>query len=103
MRLVGERTRELLTIITEASLESALLRELDRMGVHGYTITDARGKGSRGVRSANWEASGNIRIEIVCDATTADAVTAFLTDHYYKDYAMILFRTKVEVQRPQKF
>ena len=50
---MSERTREFLTIVTEASLESALLRDFERLGAHGYTVTDARGTGSRGVRNAD--------------------------------------------------
>ena len=54
--------RTLLTIITEAVVEPTLLRELDRFGVRGYTVSDARGKGSRGgVRDAAWEEAANIR------------------------------------------
>mgnify|MGYP000290569633 CR=1 FL=1 len=40
--------RTLLTLITEATIESSLLRDLDRLGVRGYTVSDARGRGSRG-------------------------------------------------------
>jgi len=96
-------TRKLLTVITEAALEGTLVRDLDRLNAHGYTITDARGKGSRGVRDAGWEASGNIRIEVVCEAETADAIAAYLQAHYHDDYAMILFMSDITVLRREKF
>lgn len=95
--------RKLLTIITETALESVLIKDLERLGIRGYTITDARGKGSRGTRNAAWAESSNIRVEIVCDAATADAVTAHLQAHYYQNYAMILFMSDVAVLRPEKF
>lgn len=95
--------RNLLTIITEAALESVLIKDLERLGVRGYTITDARGKGSRGVRSSAWDASSNIRIEVVCDAATAEAIAAHLQARYYENYAMILFVSDVAVLRPEKF
>ncbi|MCY7353606.1 MAG: hypothetical protein LH470_00680 [Lysobacter sp.] len=95
--------RKLLTIVTEAPLEQNLLKDLERLGAGGYTITDARGKGSRGVRNAQWEHSGTIRVEVVCDAATADAIAAHLKDRYYDDYAMILFISDVDVLRPAKF
>ncbi|WP_198299222.1 P-II family nitrogen regulator [Luteimonas aestuarii] len=95
--------RKLLTIITEAALESVLIKDLERLGVRGYTITDARGKGSRGVRSSAWDASSNIRIEVVCDAATAEAIAAHLQARYYENYAMILFVSDVAVLRPEKF
>ncbi|HGM8104095.1 TPA: transcriptional regulator [Pseudomonas aeruginosa] len=95
--------RKLLTIITEAALESVLIKDLERLGIRGYTITDARGKGSRGVRSSAWDASSNIRIEVVCDAATAEAIAAHLQARYYENYAMILFVSDVAVLRPEKF
>ncbi|MEO5780943.1 MULTISPECIES: P-II family nitrogen regulator [Arthrobacter] len=96
-------TRKLLTVVTEAVLESTLVKDIERMNAHGYTITDARGKGHRGVRSAGWEANSNIRLEVVCDEETAGAIAAYLQEHYYADYAMILFLSDVEVLRPEKF
>ncbi|MDT8408577.1 MAG: transcriptional regulator [Wenzhouxiangellaceae bacterium] len=95
--------RKLLTVVTEAALESALTRDLERLGAHGYTVSNARGKGSRGVREAGWEADSNIRVEVVCDDATARRIAAFLQQQYYDDYAMILLLGEVEVLRPDKF
>ncbi len=96
-------SRKLLTIITEAALEGTLIRDVERLGAQGYTITDARGKGRQGVRNAGWEASSNIRMEILCDADTATAIADHLRQHYYEDYAMTLFLVEVGVWRPEKF
>ncbi len=96
-------TRKLLTIVTEAVLESTLVRDIEALGAHGYTITDARGKGGRGVRNAGWNTSANIRVEIVCGAETAAAIAAHVRERYYADYAMILVMSDVEVLRPEKF
>ena len=95
--------RKLLTIVTEAALEHELVREIERLGAHGYTVTDARGKGGRGIRNAGWNLSANIRIEVVCTAETAHAIAAALRQRYYGNYAMILFFSDVEVLRPEKF
>lgn len=95
--------RSLITIVTEAALERRITDDIRRLGAHGYTVSDARGEGSRGVRSAGWEASSNIRIEVICDNRTADAITAHLRAHYYDHYAMILFMSEVGVLRPEKF
>jgi len=95
--------RKLLTVITEAALENILTKDLERLGVHGYTITDARGKGSRGTRNAAWGESSNIRVEVVCDAATAEAIAAHLQARYYDNYAMILFVSDVAVLRLEKF
>ncbi len=95
--------RKLLTIITESALEHVLVKELERLGALGYTITDARGKGNRGMRDAVWGESSNIRIEIVCEVATADAIAAHLQARYYDDYGMVLFVSDVSVLRPEKF
>lgn len=100
--MTGEN-RKLVTVVTEAALEAALCSQLLNLGAGGYTVTDARGSGSRGVRDAGWMSSGNIRIEVICDARVAERITRHLREHYYDDYAMILFTSDVEVLRPGKF
>lgn len=92
-----------LTIITEAAIEAVLLRDLDRLGARGYTVTDARGRGSRGVRDAAWDEAANIRIEVICPRATADVLLAHLVAHYFDDYAMVAFVQDVEVLRGNKF
>ncbi|HBM82491.1 MAG: transcriptional regulator [Halieaceae bacterium] len=98
-----QHPRRLLTVVTESTIESHLLRDMERWGAHGYTITEARGKGARGVREGNWEANRNLRIEVVCDDVTADRIAAGLREHYYDNYAMILYTCDVDVLRPEKF
>ncbi|PZP61221.1 MAG: transcriptional regulator [Azospira oryzae] len=95
--------RKLLTVICEAELESRLAQDVMRLGAHGYTVTDARGRGAHGVRDAAWEATLNIRMEVVCEAQVAAAIAAHLRKTYYDNYAMILFIQDVEVLRPEKF
>ncbi len=95
--------RLMLTIVTESVIENALLADLDQLGVRGYTITDARGRGSRGVRDANWDEAANIRIEIICARPLAGVVLTYLQEHYYANYAMVACAHEVEVLRPEKF
>jgi hypothetical protein len=95
--------RRLLTIVTEALLERELLAEFEALGVRGYTITDARGKGGRGTRHSDWAQEGNVRIEIVCEPALAERVAARLRERYYDHYAMILYLQDVSVLRPDKF
>lgn len=95
--------RKLLTIVTEAALEASLGEELRTLGATGYTIVNARGRGSRGVRDAGWSSSGNIRVEVVCDDDTAERIATYLRENYYRDFAMIVYLSDVEVLRPDKF
>jgi nitrogen regulatory protein PII len=95
--------RKLITIVTEAVLEAELRTALDAIGASGYTITNARGKGSRGIRDAGWTASTNIRIEIVCSKELSRTIAAYMRDNYYNNYAMILYESDVQVMREEKF
>ncbi len=96
-------TRKLLTVVCEAGLESRLAQDVMRLGAHGYTVTDARGRGSRGVRNAAWDTAANIRLEVVCEEQVAQKIAEHLKKNYYDNFAMILFSVDVEVLRPEKF
>jgi len=96
-------SRKLVTIITEVVLEADISEALEKLGATGYTVTNARGKGSRGVRDAGWSASANIRIEVVCSDDVASRITDHMRRHYYEDYAMLIFESDVKVLRPDKF
>jgi hypothetical protein len=95
--------QKLLTIVTESRLESILSEDIEALGARGYTITDARGKGHRGIRDATWAANANIRMEVVCDATLAKIIMAHLKKGYFNNYAMILFVSDIDVLRSDKF
>lgn len=44
--------------------------------------------------------NSNIRVEIVCDAATAEAIVKHLHEHYSTHYAMIVRSADVEELRP---
>ena len=93
----------LVTIVTESSLEGQLSRELEGLGVQGYTITDARGKGESGARNAGWDADSNIRIEVICSESMSDTIAELLKQKYYPNFAMVMHSHGVFVLRPEKF
>ena len=96
-------SRRLITIVTESILEVELCEVLEQLGATGYTVTNARGSGNRGIRDAGWSSSSNVRIEVVCKQEVAERIARHLRDNYYNDYAMILFESDVRVLRPEKF
>ena len=96
-------TRKLITIVTEAVLEAEVCEALEDLGAAGYTVTNARGKGSRGVRDAGWSSSSNVRIEVVCSDDVARRISEHMREKYYNHFAMILFESDVRVLRPDKF
>jgi hypothetical protein len=55
------------------------------------------------MRDGSWTESVNIRIEMVCPRSQAEAVLGYLQARYYADYAMVGFLQDVEVLRPGKF
>ena len=96
-------TRTLLTVICEAALEKKLLADLENLGAPGWTLSDARGRGSRGVRSAGWDTEGNIRLEVICARDLAERIAEHLQQRYYANYAMVCYLAEVQVLRPEKF
>ena len=100
---MDKHVRRLLTVITEANLERRLVEDLRQLGARGWTVTDARGQGHRGKRTADWEHGGNIRLEVICDVALAERLVAHLQERYYDHYAMVLYVHDVEVLRPAKF
>ena len=100
MKLVS---RKLLTIITEANLEAMLIRDIEKLGATGYTLSEVTGKGSKGIRKGDWSENRNMRFEVVCDIETAEKILDHLVKKYYENFAMIAFLEEVQVLRGEKF
>lgn len=90
------------TVIAEALLEPELIAHLRELGATGYTIVDARGEGSRGVRASEWE-GGNVKVEVLVDAATADRILTQVAGEYFEHYAVIAWVTDVQVVRGEKY
>jgi nitrogen regulatory protein PII len=95
--------KKLVTIITESILETHLVKDIKALGAKGYTIVDSRGSGDHGLRNADWSQNQNIRIEIICNDTTAQLIIDHLQKIYYANYAMVVFTNDIKVLRPEKF
>lgn len=95
--------RKLLTVICEADIERKLADDVMSLGAHGYTVTEARGRGAGGERDAAWAPSGNIRMEVICEAAVAQAIVERLRRHYFDYFSMVLYLSDVEVLRDDKF
>jgi nitrogen regulatory protein PII len=93
---------KLVTIIAEAFLEEKLVREVKKLGASGYTLSPARGEGSRGVRASEWE-GGNVRLEVVVSPQVAERILERLAEVYFPSYAVIAFAQTVEVVRGEKY
>ncbi len=93
---------EVVTIVAETVLEERLTRELLELGATGFTVTESRGRGSRGVRSGTIPGE-SVRIEVVVGRGAAEAILARVRDRYFPDYAVIAWVTAAEVLRGDKY
>ncbi|GGM97779.1 hypothetical protein GCM10007092_09340 [Thermus composti] len=93
---------KLVTIVAESLLEKRLVEEIKRLGAKGYTITPARGEGSRGIRSVDWEGQ-NIRLETIVSEEVALKILQKLQEEYFPHYAVIAYVENVEVVRGEKY
>ena len=95
-------TLKLVTIVTERIIEDRLLRAMVELGAKGYTLTQATGKGSRGVRASEWEGP-DTRIESLVGPDVADAIVSHIAEHYFEHYAVIVFVQDAQVVRGEKY
>jgi nitrogen regulatory protein P-II 2 len=93
---------KLVTIVAESLLERKLVEEIKRLGAKGYTITPARGEGSRGLRSVDWEGQ-NIRLETIVPEEVALKILQRLQEAYFPHYAVIAYVENVYVVRGEKY
>ena len=91
-----------ITIIAEALLEDRLVRDVKTCGAKGYTITQAHGEGTRGVRASQWE-GGNIKLETIVSESVADAILEMVTVKYFQHFAVIATLEMVQVVRGEKY
>ena len=95
-------SRKLVTIVAEAVLAESLVVTLDRIGVSGWTMTDARGRGSRGRRSGEIPGD-NVCIETLVGPDTAERILEALAERYFADYAIVAWVADVAVVRGEKY
>lgn len=93
---------KLVTIIAERILEEQIIEQVLKMGARGYTVTDARGKGSRGVRASEWEGP-DVKIETVVSDDVASKILEHIARRYFAHYAVIVYTQDVDVVRGDKY
>lgn len=95
-------TLKLITIVAERILKDRVVDDVLSAGARGYTITDAYGKGSRGVRASEWEGP-DVKIEAVVSQEVADRIMEHVAATYFKHYAVIAYTETIEVVRGDKY
>lgn len=92
----------LVTIVAESVLAASIVAALRELGVSGYTLTEARGQGSRGRRTGEIPGD-NVHIEVLASAATAERILATVSERWFADYAVVAWVTTASVVRGSKF
>ena len=90
------------TVVAEALLEDKIVADLRRLGARGWTILEARGHGSRGVRASDWEGR-NVQVETIVPEETAQTILTHVAATYFEHYAVIAYVDAVDVVRSAKY
>jgi hypothetical protein len=93
---------KLVTIVSESVLTEQLVEAIKRLGATGYTLTEATGEGSRGMRFGEHPGE-NVRIETLVGPDVADRILDLLTADFFPNYAVAAWVVDVQVVRGGKY
>ena len=96
------KQRKLLTIVAEAAIEHRLIKDIERLGAKGFTVSAAHGKGPRNQRTGDLE-GGNIRIETVINNEVLEQILEARAQNYVPHYACTTWVSQVEVVRDERY
>lgn len=92
-----------LSIVTEAVLERALVRDVRERGAQIWIVGEVHGGSLDGERAGDWEADRTIELRVICDEAVADAIAAHVIETYARHYAVVLGFSAVQVLRPERY
>ena len=90
------------TIIAEPVLEDRITRDLLQDGATGFTVIEARGKGTRGIRTGDIPGQ-NVRIETVVEKDVAERILRHVQNKWFESYAVIAWAHPTKVVRGDKY
>lgn len=94
-------------IITEKLITDNVTKIIEDCGATGYTIINAGGKGSRGMRSNErntlTDTYANVKIEVITSEALANEIAEKVASKYFENYSGITYLQDVEILRPAKF
>ena len=93
---------KLVTVVAEAVLAESLIDTLKRLGASGYTLTEARGEGSRGRRVGELPGD-NVRVEVLVSPTVAAQILERVNATLFSNYAVVAWTSDVQVVRGEKY
>ncbi len=92
----------LITVISERLLEGKLVELLKELGARGYSISYCRGDSQGAVRASEWEGE-NVKIEALLSHALSDKMLERVRQDFFDNYAIVIYRSEVEVIRGEKF
>ena len=96
------KQRKLLTVVVEAALEHRLIKDIEKQGARGFTVSPAHGKGPRDLRAGDLE-GGTIRLETVVSNEVLEKILELLKTNYFPHYACSAWVSQVEVVRDERY
>lgn len=87
-----------LVIVTESIIENTIIEEILALGAKGFTVSEARGLGTHGMRSGRWTVGGNVRIEVIGDTDLCERIVATLQEKYDADYGLLMYTFPVNLR-----
>jgi nitrogen regulatory protein PII len=94
---------KLVTIVCEAYAQEAVLKLLQEVGAHGYTLFPVQGAGAQGIRPADIPEFANIQIEVIVKPEVAVRLLQQLEQVLFPRFGMVAFESDVRVLRQGKF
>lgn len=96
--------KTLLTVVTEAVLERAVVRLARERGAQNWLVTEVLTAGSLdGVREGGWTAERTVKIQLICEPEVADLIAQALMTGYSENYSLAIWFDTVSVLRPERY
>lgn len=92
----------LVTLVVEPVLEDRITRDLLALGATGFTVIEARGRGTRGIRTGDIPGH-NVRIETVVPKAVSEAILKRIEEKWFESYAVIAWAHPTMVVRGDKY
>ncbi len=92
----------LVTLVAEPILEDRLARDILEQGATGFTVIEARGRGTRGIRTGDIPGQ-NVRIETVATKEVAEKILKRIQSKWFPSFAVIAWAHPVKVVRGDKY
>jgi len=93
---------KLITIVSERLLKNQIIKKIQECGAKGYTMVEATGEGSRGIRASEFEGR-NIKFEVIASNEVANKIFQVISAEYFENFAVIVYSQNVEVVRGDKY